>query len=115
MTVTVDPATGCLVIDGTRIFPVVLAQPPPVAGQTPTGSDGWAEVAGAGVNFVRTRAMSWSLPQIDAQLAAERQILDAAAAHHLHCWLQLGSVANLPPPSTTPSSNEQLLVKIANG
>ena len=113
--VTVDPATGCLVIDGGRIFPVVLAQPPRVGGQTPSGTDGWGEVAGAGVNFIRTRAISWALPQIDAQVTAERQILDAAATHRLHGWLQLGGVANLPSASMTPSPNEQLLVKIANG
>jgi hypothetical protein len=113
--VTVDSTSGALVIDGVKVFPVVLAQPPPVGSQTPTGSDGWSEVAGAGVNFVRTRAIAWSLQQIDAQITAERKVLDAAATHHLHAWLQLGGVANLPPPSPTPSTNEQLLVRIANG
>ena len=113
--VTVDPATGSLVIDGAKVFPVVLAQPPPPGGQTPAGTDGWNEVTSVGVNFIRTRAINWSLAHINAQIAAERQVLDAATTHRLHCWLQLGGVANLPPPSTPPSTNEQLLVKIANG
>jgi hypothetical protein len=112
--VGVDPATGSLTIDGAKVFPIVLAQPPPQGGQTPTGTDAWNEVTSVGVNFIRTRASDWSLPQIDAQIAAERQVLDAAAAHRLHAWLQLGPVANLPPPSTTPSANEQLLVKISS-
>lgn len=112
--VGIDSATGSLTIDGSKVFPVVLAQPPPIGGKTPTGSDGWSEVAAAGVNFVRTRAIDWSLQQIDAQIAAERQFLDTASAHQLHGWLQFGEVANLPPPTTPPSTNEQLLVRIAN-
>jgi hypothetical protein len=113
--VSVDPATGALAIDGAKVFPVVLAQPPPLGGTTPTGTDAWAEVVGAGVNFIRTGGIAWSLPQVDTQIAAERQVLDAAAAHHLHAWLQLGGVADLPPSTTPPSANEQLLVRIANG
>ena len=113
--VAVDHPTGSLTIDGAKVFPVALAQPPPIGGQTPSGSDAWNEVASAGVNFIRTGAVAWSLSQIDAQIAAERQVLDAAAAHGLHAWLQLGDVASLPPPTTPPSTNEQLLVKIANG
>src|SRR5947199_6862359 len=113
--VAVDPTTGSLTIDGAKVFPIVLAQPPPQGGQTPAGTDAWNEVTSVGVNFIRTRANNWGLAQIDAQIAAERQVLDAAPAHHLHCWLQLGPVANLPLPSTPPSTNEQLLVKIANG
>jgi hypothetical protein len=113
--VAVDPATGSLTIDGAKVFPLVLAQPPPQGGKTPDGKDGWNEVTSVGVNFIRTRAINWSLGQIDAQIAAERQVLDAAAAHHLRCWLQLGEVANLRAPSTPPSTNEQILVKIANG
>jgi len=113
--VTVDGATGCLVIGGRKIIPVALAQGPPPGGTTPTGADAWSEVAGAGVNFIRTRAVQWSLPQIDAQIASEKAVLDAAAAHQLSGWLQLGTVANLPPSTTPPSTNEQLLVRIING
>jgi hypothetical protein len=108
--VAVDPATGSLTIDGRKVFPIALAQPPPVGGQTPDGRDAWAEVASGGVSFVRTAAIPWSAAQVDAQLAAERQVLDAAAAHQLHAWLQLGGIADIPP-----AANEQLLVTIANG
>lgn len=108
--VAVDPQTGSLTIDGAKVFPIALAQPPPVGGKTPTNTDAWSEVANAGVNFVRTAAISWSAAQIDAQIAAEKQVLDAAAAHGLHAWLQLGSVADLANPA-----NEQLLLQIVNG
>src|SRR5437016_588803 len=93
--VAVDTQTGSLTIDGAKVFPIALAQPPPVGGKTPTNTDAWNEIANAGVNFVRTAAVPWSSAQIDAQIAAEKQVLDAAAAHGLHAWLQLGGVANL--------------------
>ena len=49
------------------------------------------------------------------QIAAERALQDAAAAHGLLCWLYLGEVPNLPAPDAgqPPSANEQLLTKIA--
>jgi hypothetical protein len=113
--VAVDGATGCLVVDGRKVFPIGLSQPPPLGGTTPAGDDGWAEVARSGVNVIRSGRGDWSLQQIDAQIASERARMDAAAAHGLYCWLQLGDVANLPPPTASPAVNEQLLAKIANG
>lgn len=113
--VAIDGSTGCLEIDGRKVFPFGLSNPPPRGGKAPGGNDGWAEVAGAGVNFIRSAQVDWNLQQIDAQVAAEGVWLDAAAAHGLHCWLQLGDVANLPPATGSPSVNEQLLVRIANG
>ena len=37
-------------------------------------------------------------------------MLDAAAAHGLHCWLQLGNVPDLPARALSP--NRRLLTKI---
>ena len=113
MAVSIDQSTGCLLIDGTKVFPIGLSNPPPVGGKTPSGTDGWAEVASVGVNFIRTPAVQWDLQQIDAQVAQQKTFLDAAAAKHLHCWLQLDPIANLP--TTSGSVNEQLLTNVANG
>jgi hypothetical protein len=115
--VAIDPATGCLLIDGRRVFPIGLSEAPPLGGKTPDGKDAWEEVAGAGANFIRSGLRDWNLQQIDNQLAAERARMDAAAAHGLFTWPRLGNAGNLPPPATgdPPSVNEQLLVKIANG
>src|SRR5712691_8446674 len=106
MAVSIDQSTGCLLIDGTKVFPIALSNPPPLGGKTPSGTDGWAEVASAGVNFIRMPAVQWDLPQIDAQIAGEKTTLDAAAAKGFHCWLQLGAIANLP--TTSGSVNEQI-------
>jgi hypothetical protein len=113
--VTIDGSTGCLVIDGRTVFPIVLSDPPPRGGKAPNGNDGWAEVASGGVNFIRSGRGDWNLQAIDQQIAAERVVLDEAATHGLHCWLRFADVANLPPPTGSLSANEQLLVRIADG
>jgi hypothetical protein len=112
--VKVDASTGCLLIDGKKVFPIVLSEPPPLGATTLEGKDAWAEVAAAGANFIRSGRNDWNLQSIDQQVATERTRLDAAQAHGLHCWLRLANVANLPAASGSPSTNEQLLDKIVN-
>ncbi len=112
--VTIDGPTGCLVIDGQKVFPLGLSDPPPVDAATPEGHGAWAEFAAAGVNFIRSGRSDWNLQQIDQQLAQEQARMDAAGAHHLHTWARLADTAgNLP--ATPNSVNEQLLVRIVNG
>src|SRR6266508_4215982 len=84
--VTIDPATGCLVIGGAKVFPIGLSEAPASDGQTRDGRNAWAEVSSAGVNFVRSGLRTWNLQQIDAQIAAERARMDAAGAHGMYCW-----------------------------
>jgi hypothetical protein len=103
-------ATGALVVDGNAIFPIGLSNPPPAASKTPAGRNGLEEVAANGVSFVRTGIGDWSLEFADGQIAQQKQVHAAAAAHGLHCWLWLGDAPNLP--ATPNSVNEQLLTKI---
>src|SRR5712691_11419302 len=112
----IDAATGCLTLEGHKVFPLIVSDAPPQNGKTPEGKDAWGEIAngGRGANFIRsgrTLASPWDLAQIDAQIAAERTRMDAAQAHGLHCWLRLVNAANLPAPTTggSPSVPEQLL------
>jgi hypothetical protein len=114
MAVTIDGATGSLVVNGQKVFPLGLSDPPPLGSAAPGGNDAWAEVASAGANFIRTGRNDWSLQQIDQQLAQERVRMDHAGAHHLLSWPRLTEAAgNLP---TTPNSApEQLLVRLVNG
>ena len=111
--VTIDSATGCLVIGGAKVFPIGLSEAPAPDGLTRDGRNAWAEVSSAGVNVVRTGLRDWSLAQIDAQIAAERARMDAAAVHGMFCWPRLGNAGNVP--AAGGSVEEQLLLKIANG
>jgi hypothetical protein len=111
--VTIDSATGCLVIGGAKVFPVGLSEAPASDGLTRDGRNAWAEVSSAGVNFVRSGLRDWSLAQIDAQIAAERARMDAAGTHGMYCWPRLGNAGNLP--AAAGSVEEQLLLRIGNG
>jgi len=112
--VGIDGTTGSLVVNGQKLFPLGLSEPPPLGSGAPGGNDAWAEIASAGANFIRTGRSDWSLQQVDQQLGQERIRMDHAGAHHLLCWPRLTeAAANLP---TTPNSPaEQLLVRIVNG
>jgi hypothetical protein len=93
--VEVDRATGALVVEGRAVFPLILSDGPPLGAKTPDGADALAELAAGGASFIRTGRSVWSPGSIDQQVAAEREVLDAAAAHGLHCWLRLGNVPDL--------------------
>ena len=108
--VAVDRVTGALVVEGRKVFPLVLSNGPPAGAKAPSGRDALAEVAAGGAGFIRVGRPDWSLESIAQQIAEERKVLDAAAAHGLHCWLQLGNVPDLP--ARTLAANEQLLTSI---
>jgi len=108
-TVAIAP-TGVLRIDGSDVFPIGFSNPPPLGGHAPSGKEGLQELKAGGASFIRTGRDDWNLQAIDAQIAAETQLEDAAASHGLHCWLWLGETPNLP---TQPgSANEELLTRI---
>lgn len=108
--VEVDRATGALVVQGGRVFPLVLSNGPPLGAKTPDGEDALAVLAAGGANFIRAGRPIWSSESIDQQIAAVREVLDAAAAHGLHCWLQLGNVPDLSTRGL--AAKEQLLTQI---
>lgn len=109
--VTIDGATGSLVVDGEKIFPIGVSNPPPVASKTPAGRNGLEEVRINGVNFVRTGVQDWSV-DTDARIASQKQLNQELAARGLYCWLWLGTTPNFPPPGGPASPNEALLTKI---
>jgi hypothetical protein len=77
---------GTVVLDGRKVFPIVLAKGPP--------ADGLAEVAAAGVNFVKVGpAGEWNDDEIARTVAANRE----AAAHGLHTWVNLSSLSAVSP------------------
>jgi len=108
--VNVDRATGVLVVGGRKLFPIVLSNGPPLGAKAPSGQDALAELAAGGANFIRVGRSIWNPDSIDQQIADERDVLDAAAAHGLHCWLQLGNVPDLP--ARRFAAKEQMLTRI---
>jgi hypothetical protein len=94
MTATsIDAATGNLLVAGKPVFPIGLSDPPPLGTTAPNGRDAWAEIASAGVTFVRNFTV-WRAAAVAEQLIAVGQQLDAATAHGLHVWLALEGVDN---------------------
>jgi hypothetical protein len=87
----VDAATGNLLVDGKPVFPLGLSDPPPLGSEAPNGRDAWAEIAGAGVRFVRNYTV-WSAAAFDEQLLTVGRELDAAPKHGLQLWLALAGV-----------------------
>ena len=88
---SVDPATGNLLVGGKPVFPIGLSDPPPLGSTAPSGSDAWAEIARAGVRFVRNYTV-WTAAGVAEQLISVAQELDAAPAHGLQLWLALAGV-----------------------
>src|SRR5262245_8724537 len=110
--VRVEKGTGLLLVDGRRTFLILVSKGPPPGSKAPSGKDGLAEIAGAGVTMMRTGIGDWSQAGLTSQIAAERRLLDAAAAAGLKCWPWLGQVPNFA--GSAAATNEQLLVKIVN-
>jgi hypothetical protein len=78
---------GTIVLDGRKTFPLVLAKGPPASGL--------AEVASAGVNFVKTGpgTGAWTESEIADAVAWNR----AAAAAGIHTWVNLSSLSRARP------------------
>jgi hypothetical protein len=107
----IDSATGVLKVAGKAVFPIGLTLGPPPGVEAPSGKQGLAEVAAAGVTFVRTGIEGWGGEFIDGQIANERRLHAAAHEHGLACWLWLGRLGNLPQP---PGQIGDLLTKVVN-
>jgi len=116
-TVTVDAATGALLIGGGKVFPICLSNGPPPDGTAPSGKNGLAEVASAGVTLLRTGTAAWGPETAPGLITLEKQKLDAVVAHGLLGWVWLGDLTDLPPrPSpSTPTEREKLLTTVVNG
>jgi hypothetical protein len=103
--VQVDSGTGSLVVDGAKVFPLILSNGPPIARL--------GDVASAGINMIRSGYRTWGPEIADGQIADELALHRKAASHGLHCWTWLGQLPNLPAKAGSP--REQLLVKVVDG
>jgi hypothetical protein len=106
MRTSVESSTGDLLVGGRRIFPIGLSDPPPIDGVTPSGADAWAEIARAGVTFVRNYTV-WTAAGAAEQVLSVLQELEVASKHGLSGWVALAGVDN-------DLSRQSLLTRIVN-
>ena len=90
--VSIHGPTGVLQVDGQKVFPIGLSDPPPHDAQAPSGQHAFQELANGGATMIRTGTPDWAPARINHQIATETAIQDAAAAHGLYCWMRLGPV-----------------------
>lgn len=91
---SIDLASGDLLVGGKRVFPIGLSDPPPLGSKAlNSGLDAWAEIASAGVGFIRNYTV-WTSLAVDEQLIAVAQQLDAAPRHGLQLWIGLAGADN---------------------
>jgi hypothetical protein len=64
--VGIDAATGSLLVGGKKVFPIVLSNGP-LTSVAPGGRNGLAEVAAAGIGFLRTGTGNWTAELADGQ------------------------------------------------
>jgi hypothetical protein len=86
---------GTTLVDGRKVFPIVLAKGPEPGTTTPSGADALDEVVGAGVNFFKTGPASrpwWPEDKQDA-VAYNR----AAAARGVYTWVNLATLSDARP------------------
>jgi hypothetical protein len=89
---SIDGGTGNLLVGGKHVFPIGLSDGPPAQSTAPdSGKPAWAEIADAGVTFVRNYTV-WEKAAAGEQLISLGQELDAAPAHGMQLWVGLAGV-----------------------
>ena len=89
--VTRIDADGTTLLDGAKVFPIVLAKGPEVGSTTPAGGDAFDEVVSAGVTFLKVGPATtvWTQADVDDALANDR----AAAARGIQTWVNLATLS----------------------
>jgi hypothetical protein len=106
---TTDP-NGTVLVGGVRSLPIVLAKGPPRGGTTPSGADALSEVVGGGVNFFKVgpATTTWTSADIsDADLWDQ-----AAAALGAYTWINLSTLSQATPASSTDSLLQQVITTL---
>jgi hypothetical protein len=93
-TTRLDPH-GTIVLDGRKVFPIVLAKGPERGATTPAGDDALAAIAAAGVNFLKIGpgVGTWTSADIAGAVAWNRD----AAARGLYTWVNLATLSRARP------------------
>jgi hypothetical protein len=95
-----------ILFNGESVFPIVLSPPPRLGSRTPWGTGALSEVTAAGVNVVSAGSGHvWTTDGIKAVLAWDR----AAAALHVHTWVNLSGYAQALPGSALDTGLTQVV------
>ena len=103
---TASDQSGTMVLNGQKVFPIVLAKGPDAGAKTPGGGEALAEVAGAGVSFLKIgpATVPWTSGDITDANTQDR----AAAANGLSTWVNLSTVSQ----ATAGSPGDVLLAQV---
>ena len=93
--VTTVDRDGTTLVDGRKVFPIVLAKGPPRGSTTPAGADALDEVASAGVNLLKIgpAGSAWSDADTADALAWNRE----AARRGIYTWVNLSTLSRARP------------------
>jgi hypothetical protein len=105
--VTRSDSHGTTILDGRKVFPIVLAKGPEPGSTTPSGANALAEVAGAGVNFFKVgpATTAWTNADLDDALAWNR----AAATLGAHTWINLSTLSRATSGSAEGARLRQVI------
>jgi hypothetical protein len=93
--VTTVDQHGTTLVDGQKMFPIVLAKGPERGNTTPSGGDALDEVVAAGVNFFKVGPAArpwWPEDKADAVLWNQE-----AAERGVYTWMNLATLADATP------------------
>jgi hypothetical protein len=99
-------ANGTTLLDGAKVFPIVLAKGPERGSATPTGADALAEVVAAGVTFFKVGPATtvWNSADVADALAWNRE----AVARDAYTWINLSTLSR----AQAGSSQDELLHQV---
>ena len=105
---TTSNADGVLLLNGKKVFPLVLAKGPDAGTTTPDGTNAFAEVADAGVTFLKLGPATtpWTTSDITDANIQDR----AATTAGLSTWINLSTVSQ----ATAGSGTDMLLQQVIN-
>src|SRR3954447_25434558 len=105
---TTSDADGVMLVNGTAVFPLVLAKGPDAGTTTPDGKNAFAEIAGAGITFLKLGPATtpWTTSDIADANTQDR----AAATAGLSTWINLSTVSR----ATAGSSADTLLQQVVS-
>ncbi len=95
-TTRIDPY-GTTLLDGRKVFPIVLAKGPERGARTPAGADALDEVVGAGVNFFKVgpAAIPWTPDDVVDAHEWNREAGERGA----YTWINLATLSEAPDSS----------------